>query len=131
MKTPEEIKRGLECCVVDVDRVARCGDCPYAAECGVGVVELESDALAYIEQLEAEREGLLQKLQQPYNAGQPTRWISAEMPPEDDERYIVFDGNQIEVADYWGNGKWANHRFGVMICDVTHYMPLPKVPKEE
>lgn len=122
MKTPEEIKRGLECCVVDVDRVARCGDCPYAAECGVGVVELESDALAYIQQLEARISELAETMSQ---------WISAKTPPEDDERYIVFDGSQIEVADYWGDGKWANHRFGVMICGVTHYIPLPKVPKEE
>lgn len=122
MKTPEEIKRGLECCVVDVDRVARCGDCPYLGVSEACKLVIGRDALAYIQQLEARISELAETMSQ---------WISAKTPPEDDERYIVFDGSQIEVADYWGDGKWANHRFGVMICGVTHYMPLPEPPKEE
>lgn len=46
MKTPEEIKKGLEICIVDKN----CRDCPYNnGNCGM---QLEIDALAYIQQLE-------------------------------------------------------------------------------
>ena len=50
MKTPDEIKKGLECCGIE----HRCEICPYK-EAGCLDLKLESDALAYIEQLE-ERE---------------------------------------------------------------------------
>ena len=47
MKTPEEIKNGLEICIADKN----CRDCPYNnGNCGM---QLEIDALAYIQQLEA------------------------------------------------------------------------------
>ena len=46
MKTPEEIKKGLEICIADKS----CRDCPYHnGNCGM---QLERDALAYIQQLE-------------------------------------------------------------------------------
>lgn len=48
MKTPEEIKKGLECCIS-----GDCDFCPYykaKMDCGD---HLKSDALAYIQQLEA------------------------------------------------------------------------------
>lgn len=54
MKTPEEIKRGLECCAIRKS----CAACPYndgkpSVEC---MDTLEADALAYIRQLEREKE---------------------------------------------------------------------------
>lgn len=53
MKTPEEIKKVLEMCRVGAD----CALCPYSlAECGES--QLEADALAYIQQLEAALEVL-------------------------------------------------------------------------
>ena len=51
MKTPEEIKRGLECCAIR----KTCNGCPYedhtplATDC---MNTLEAEALAYIRQLE-------------------------------------------------------------------------------
>ena len=49
MKTPEEIKKGLEICIVDKN----CRDCPYNnGNCGM---QLEIDALAYIQKLEAQQ----------------------------------------------------------------------------
>ena len=55
MKTPDEIKKGLECC----SGVGNCfGECPYY----IGNTNIEcirnknADALAYIQQLEAENE---------------------------------------------------------------------------
>lgn len=59
MHTPDEIKKGLECCVQG--NVCR-KNCPYGNSLH-GIVEcttnLSRDALAYIHQLEAERDALL------------------------------------------------------------------------
>lgn len=49
MKTPDEIKKALECCFYDS---AQCGECPYyPVSCDR---ELVRDAREYIRQLEAE-----------------------------------------------------------------------------
>lgn len=50
MKTPEEIKKGLECC----NTYNGCLNCPYDKADGswVCTVERNADALAYIQQLE-------------------------------------------------------------------------------
>ena len=54
MKTPEEIKKGLECCASFLF------DCPHCSYYEVGdgdcVDEVKRDALHYIQQLEAERD---------------------------------------------------------------------------
>ena len=54
MKTPDEIKKGLECCL---KLKTNCSLCPYApaidGDCMNGLVP---DALAYIQQLERERD---------------------------------------------------------------------------
>lgn len=56
MKKPDEIKKGLECCT----EPCGCSQCPYnddPEECMNN--NLEADALAYIQQLERERDALL------------------------------------------------------------------------
>ena len=53
MKTPEEIKKGLECCSKP-QLSNHCKDCPYD-ECGCvedGKANVTHDALTYIDQLE-------------------------------------------------------------------------------
>lgn len=45
MKTPDEIKKGLECCTIPV-----CAECPYDSE--ASCVVKNEDALALIQQLE-------------------------------------------------------------------------------
>ena len=52
MKTPEEIKKAVSLCIL----CERCTDCPYCeSESEAGCMSaLNTDALAYIEQLEAE-----------------------------------------------------------------------------
>lgn len=55
MKTPDEIKKAVSLCIL----CERCTDCPYCeseseARC---MSALNADVLAYIEQLEEEREG--------------------------------------------------------------------------
>ena len=51
MKTPEEIKKGLECCLNAGELDFVCGECPYD-EAGSECDGLYRDALAYIQQLE-------------------------------------------------------------------------------
>ena len=58
-KTPEEIKKGLECCrpIWKSDHFKTCDRaCPYVNEGHFCRTMLNSDALALIRQLEAERE---------------------------------------------------------------------------
>lgn len=53
MKNPEEIKKGLELC----SSGGRCIDCDYFDNCySECIVNMAKDALAYIEQLDAELE---------------------------------------------------------------------------
>ena len=55
MKTPEEIKKGLECCCTDeIGKIGRHDGCPYIMELGDCLPMLLKDALALIRQLEAE-----------------------------------------------------------------------------
>ena len=66
-KTPDEIKKGLECCRINNEDVCECEECPYAtnghhtARCDI---ECAEDALAYIQQLEAEKASLLRDLRE-------------------------------------------------------------------
>ena len=52
MKTPDEIKKGLECCLF-----GKCRSCPYSEEYGCDCSEhLRDDIREYHNQLEAERD---------------------------------------------------------------------------
>lgn len=61
MKTPDEIKKGLECA-----DIVRCPDkkCPYFASAIPCMVQVQKDALAMILQLEVENARLLEKNKQ-------------------------------------------------------------------
>ena len=52
-RTPEEIKKGLECCS---DGFTCPKNCPYGSVCGGARMQLNADALDYIQQLERERD---------------------------------------------------------------------------
>ena len=59
-RTPDEIKKGLECCLGDT-HAYHCDECPYADDesevddgCGDNGIQLLEDALALIQQLEAD-----------------------------------------------------------------------------
>lgn len=53
MKNADEIKKGLECCVIGPSaHQPKCGDCPYMFETMCSDTFLK-DALAYIQQLES------------------------------------------------------------------------------
>lgn len=61
MKTPDEIKKGLECCKKSFCFHECMRICPYFKENSCGV-KLYNDALAYIQQLEAERDAAVNEL---------------------------------------------------------------------
>ena len=117
MKTPEEIKKGLECCNTYND----CQNCPYDKADGswACTVERNADALAYIQQLEA---------------AQP-KWISVEerLPEEGARVMVYFDGvvavsEIIDTDMISGEPIWSFTGAG---GDPTHWMPLPEPPKEK
>ena len=125
-KTPDEIKKGLEYCF----KGGNCGACPYnvdvfSDDC---MEELSRDLKAHIEQLEA----------------QVPKWISVEerLPEEvkrDDEEASSTDIVIVAVRDDMNNifvsddilckGEWVN--YSAPLFEVTHWMPLPELPKED
>ena len=114
MKTPEEIKKGLECCEKSTEEA--CRHCPYSDDCeSFASANLYRDALAYITQLEA----------------RAAKWISVKdrLPEDDDDVLIRIYGKIIGVG-YRINGKWKSLSM-VKTPVVTHWMPLPEMPEEE
>ncbi len=60
---------------------------------------------------------------------EPPRWINVDdRLPDDDDSCLVWNGNHIFVAIYWGDGEWM---FDSYACEITHWMPLPEPPKDE
>lgn len=59
MKTPEEIKKGIECCI----STDACFKCPYSGE-EMCSTNKNKNALAYIQQLEAQNAELVKKMEQ-------------------------------------------------------------------
>lgn len=115
-RTPEEIKKGLECrkrgYAEKCDRL--CSKCMFYVPL-LSIAELYADALAYIQQLEA----------------QVPKWISVEerLPENDDDVLIITEfgtsmGYYDIYRDYWLD--YVNSESNI----VTHWMPLPEGPKE-
>ena len=121
MRSPEEIKKGLEYCSEKAERKTTSSECIYFNDPrGWCSTTITKDALAYIQQLEA---------QQP-------RWISVgERLPENGQKIIAaFRGSSGWVVDQaryaYGEfdfASWVN----VLGDNVTHWMPMPPKPKEE
>ena len=117
MRTPEEIKKGLECC-----KNGECEDCRYldGSDSWSCVGRLIKDVFAYIQKLEA---------QQP-------RWISVgERLPEDDGYFLCNrnDGSPDVVCMYYGDGDFLTPEpeLNNISHVITHWMPLPQSPEEE
>lgn len=145
MKKPEEIKKGLECCdkFLGGGHWNICSKCPYDMGKGRCYGTMMADALAYIQQLEA----------------QVPRWIPVEerMPEGEDpvlilvketEHYGLHKGKSkvyyCQYLAYWDDEEWyttwcngcrkitdtANEP-NADDYEVTHWMPLPEAPKED
>ena len=118
MKTADEIKKGIECCMCDpMER--RCEKCPYAdggCERMTCEKDLGDDALALTQQLKA----------------QVPKWISVEERlPNKIERVLVTDG--MFVCEAWLSlyGSWMRIGSELRIVTPTHWMPMPEPPKED
>ena len=123
-KTTEEIKNGLECCEKYLNGVPEeecCHVCDYQNNCA----ELKLDALALIQQLEA----------------QVPKWISVEERlPKPYKNVIVYRKYLNPVSGYCvidyieltgqGGFEWSKSCASWKYV-VTHWMPLPEPPKEE
>ena len=69
MKSPDEIKKGLEICSCDEDR-DKCVRCPYFdGTCRNDLNAIEKDALALIQQLEAQNAELIKIIEQLQTVG--------------------------------------------------------------
>ena len=129
MKTPEEIKKGLEACIED-ECHGQHQSCPYKDD-ELCMMHICGDALAYINQLEA----------------RGTKWISVKDRLPEPSTYVLAltapgalsVGQNVIVADYI-HPKKEEHGVFIMaytpcadqyILPVTHWMPLPETPKEE
>ena len=130
MKKPEEIKKGLACCAKA--SLEECDHCPYGNDCDIfEACNLYRDALAYINQLEA----------------RVPKWISVKERLPKPSTYVLAltapgalsVGENVIVADYIHPKK---EEYGVFvmaytsyadqyILPVTHWMPIPEMPKEE
>jgi hypothetical protein len=130
-RTAEEIKRGLRC--QGSKGNVKCNECAYCighfgdSDCDYECDQIDGDALALIEQLEAA----------------VPRWISVEerLPEKlngNNQVYITeevmgFDGEcayigQYKVYKYDGYRTFFDGNF--FRDDITHWMPLPEEPKE-
>ena len=130
MKTPEEIKRGLEHCA----SYNPCFQCDYdARDWPRCVTRLHGDAKAYIQQLEqdnAQKDERIRQLEQ-----RVPRWISVEERlPEDGVEVIVHSdrfGGSTHTAYYrHARQEWFEHNGVRLIPNVWHWMPLPAPPEE-
>lgn len=139
-KTPDEIKRGLECCKRYMGGApdSNCDVCPYQYSCS----GLYDDFLAYIRQLES----------------QVPKWISVEerLPGTEDPVLILVKETEhyglhkekskvyyCQYLAYWDDDEWYTSwcngcrkisdtakEPNADEYEVTHWMPLPKPPKE-
>ena len=151
MKTPDEIKKGLYCC----SHLCGCIEgCPYEADGSCENADgVERDALAYIQQLEAELDNtrlsfaqqtreveeykveLLNQVKKTIE--QLPQWISVEERlPESCGTYIahivhryckVDSYSRVCIEYFDADNTWASLHD---VYEVTHWMPLPEPPVE-
>lgn len=130
MKTPDEIKKGLEACGSD-ECHGHHTDCPYEDDL-LCTMHICGDARAYIHQLENHIGELTEKVAL-LEAAQP-KWISVEerLPDEPGEVLACVYGR---ICIAWYSNRCFETPSGMVFyaCEnaVTHWMPLPEPPKED
>ena len=141
MRSPDEIKMGLECCgqINGND----CGiKCPYVSQLNC-IENKDEDALARILQLEEDKvrsEATITQLSCTIKhlrdeQSRVPRWISVEerLPDVDVDVVLIIpriEGPCIRVGWLRKTGRWWAAGQGLVPYEVTHWMPLPELPKE-
>lgn len=111
MKTSDKIKKGLECCKQPVCPK----DCPYNKP--DGICDLTYDMENYISWLEE----------------QVPKWISVEdMMPKNGQIVFCYTKHFYEVLQWDDDSEqWCGQNSVNAKHYVTHWMPIPEIPKEE
>lgn len=127
MKTPEEIKKALECCSKAEDYVdCMWLDCPYAIKDGYNCVcqnKMGKDALEYIEVLEDYYREIFERM---------PKWVSVkERLPENGGGYLCCLNSEFRTICYFDGGQWDDSENAYVTHLVTHWIPLPNLPKED
>lgn len=124
MKTPDEIKKGLECCA----EITGCAKCPYRGEkCALTV---SSDTLAYIQQLEAQiRKWISVKERLPEKSGV---FLAGFVTEDGDEFYHVANVAYSHRHKRFNANDWENEEdVAKMNYYPDYWMPMPEPPKED
>lgn len=120
MKTPEEIKKALECCAADEP----CGECPYRQEVDMCIGMIARDTRVYIQQLEDHIRDLTKMV---------PRWISVkDRLPENGAlvvalcrydcvpyRYYLLHERYDLRSNFWHDGS------------AQYWTQLPELPEDE
>ena len=144
MRTPDEIKKGLECCkpIWKGDHWKNCDEkCPYYAEMSWCKTILKQDAIAYIQQLEEQVRDLTEKIGKDMNV--PSWTSTQERLPEESGKYLIGCMSKsrkhfyhVVAVPYSSVHKMFNaydwqdkgELFGYM---PDYWMPMPELPKED
>lgn len=120
-----EIVQALRCCAKGIGHGDACENCK------VGEIQdrreyIEFAAADLIERLTAENAALREK----------QRWISVEeRRPEPGKRVLATDGVFAGEAIFARDSRWSGYGGGILRdcigSMITHWMPLPPVPKED
>lgn len=131
MKTPEEIKKGLEHCHACRPCIDQCPygdirDTKYSCE-----TELLADAIAYIRQLEQINADFAERMER--LEAQFQKWISIyTQMPNDGQHVLAVNGDGVMEVLYYDK-KWPNAFCGcgglLKVYNITHWMPLPGRPE--
>lgn len=108
-RTPEEIKKGLECCYSPVETIMRCEQCPYYGSI-VCKMRLHTDSLALIQQLQAEnaeKDKSMQQLERSLSfACDLADGLKAATVKQEQELYVSEERNrQLETQNAELSGK--------------------------
>ena len=136
MKIPEEIKKALRICSGKLlDYCDACNYCNWSSDCACNS-RMCADALEYIQQLETHIGELTEKVAQ-LEAAQP-KWISVE--ERSPERGVYFVRC---IHNYTDNDEYECYKVAIYLnkeyrwidvgnlLKVTHWMPIPELPKED